>query len=255
MSKHAYEGYSYQKARDCRDQFVPIPINLVKTKKHLWSEMSPAERAVYPALLLHRQGGEIFPSLKRLCRLSGRARSTVIEGLKGLEERGIIAIRKEPMDSRGAKWRKNRYCFSDTFLYGKKWTMPAQTLLGRGWASLSSSAQAIYIALGAMSYQIEPDRRFPEKLYVGLAKLSYTEITDYAGVSRSYIKRYLGELMEWDFIEDGKLYEDDFPGLGACYLLKREVKILPEKSAKGSSHTGSIIDNNSSNINVSLTLL
>lgn len=59
-----------------------------------WKKLTPSARALYPVLAIHtdKDFKPVYPSLKRLKKLSGLGNSGIVSALQSLEENGLIKI-------------------------------------------------------------------------------------------------------------------------------------------------------------------
>ena len=90
--------------------YIPVNKMFIQTV----GEFSAYEKLIYVCLMSHwntERRDEIFPSIQRLCDLSGLSNKTVIQALKGLEEKKMI-IKKNDYDGNKMK-RRNKYTMLD----------------------------------------------------------------------------------------------------------------------------------------------
>ena len=83
-----------QPRRRSKDElWFPFPLQLVHSG--IWATLSKSAQALYPGLCAfgNFNDGTCYPSLNRLQKVTGLARSSVVRSIKELEKKGLIVRR------------------------------------------------------------------------------------------------------------------------------------------------------------------
>lgn len=195
------------------DSFFLVPATLIKSSDDrdaeptVWADLSRAERAIYPSILIgKRRGLQAVFGEDRLAKLSGlKTRASARVAANGLHDSGIISISKVRSTS-GRQIKSYLTTPRQSFRY---FPFYAELIYSGWWASISHAAQAVYVAMRALSkprpdidedHGVWPqnDDEFAEYLAsrsVDFCLDTITNIARFSGISRRSFPAAINELI------------------------------------------------------------
>lgn len=159
------------------------------------SELSEVDAFVFAAIAYHMndKSGRCYPSISRLCIITGYNKTTVLKSIKALIKKGLITVEKIKSDS--SKYYKNSYIIPRL---DKGFIMMSHRFIEADEEKIPKDLKAFLIKIHPLiAKNVDGD-----KSNIGF---DYTELSMFLNCSEKTVRRKIKRLTEKNIV--GKLYK------------------------------------------------